>query len=135
MYDKGDGGKRLRMYNGCGLAWWHTFKHACLRLWKVFSREIFAPLWHHLYPGHTFFEKPGSLPMVMSHLLYIQMSRDAVIEELTKLHNDMTLPLQTSYMVDDLHFLVEIAIPVVRKSACRRSACTHLTLFTFVTGD
>ncbi len=113
MYDVTGGGARLRAYNSCNLAWWHTYKHAALKIWQTFGREIFAPLWHHLYPGHVFYMNPGSLANVLSHLLFLCLSRDQVQADLSKVLQTPDLSYDCEVMAKDLHFLLNMAIPVV----------------------
>jgi hypothetical protein len=113
MYDCTDGGKALRKYNSCNLAWWHTFKQACYTIWSAFRQEVFAPLWHHLYPGHWFFKKPSSLGNVVIHLLYVNMSAAHILPKLKELLDNDKLKAQSRTMALDLKFLLEIAVPVV----------------------
>lgn len=104
------------MFNSCNLAWWHTYKQAANTIWKTFANDVFAPLWHHLYPGHTFYLKPGSFVCVLAHLLYLQLSREHIIGELNRLLADDNLSLQSRLMLKDLFYLIEVAIPVVPSS-------------------
>ena len=112
MWDESDGAAMLRRYNSFNLAWWHTFKYACLKVWKMFKDEVWAPLWHHLYPGHRFFEKPGSLPCVITHLLQVQLAYPAIQPQLQALL-DMDLPPNARTMARDLSYLLGTALPVV----------------------
>lgn len=114
MYDQTNGGKYLRMYNSCNLAWWHTYKQAAMTIWKRFSCEVFAPLWHNLYPGHIFYRKPSSLASVLTHLLYIHMARDHIVGDLRALLVNENVQPAHRVIVKDLDFLVNVAIPVVR---------------------
>jgi hypothetical protein len=123
MYDQTEGGAQLRKYNGCNLAWWHTFKHTAMLIWSTFSCELFAPLWHHLYPGHYFYREPSSLPCVISHMLFLQMSRDAVITDLKVISTDTETGYQSKLMALDLIFILEIAIPVVTN--CLINSTSH----------
>jgi hypothetical protein len=113
MYDTTGGGKKFRMYNSINLAPWHSFKHTCLELWRTYADSVFAPLWHHLYPGHMFFKKPGSLNSVISHLLYLQLGYPQYCSALSAVAAQDDLGARARFMVDDFKFLVEIAIPVV----------------------
>ena len=113
MYDNTGGGKLLRKYNSCTMAWWHTYKHALMRLWQVFARDVFAPLFHHLYPGHQFFVKPSSLPSIMVHMIYLVMSYPSVKKNIQVLLNDSSLGPSEAAMVADLQYLLSVAIPVV----------------------
>jgi hypothetical protein len=94
------------------LAWWHTYKIAVGRIWKAFAKEIWAPLWHYLYPGHTFFVKQGSLSCMVSHMMYVFMARDELQPLLEKVLEE-DLGAASRQMAQDLDFLINIAIPVV----------------------
>jgi hypothetical protein len=113
MYDRSDGCRRFRTFNAARLAWWHTYKHASLKLWDVFACDVFAPLWHHLYPGHIFFRHPGSLPCVHLHMMYLHLAYPFVKDQLDALGLDQTLNPASRIMVQDLQFLLGMAIPVV----------------------
>ena len=114
MYNVSGGGKTFRKYNSVNLAWWHTFKMAAMKIWKVFAPDVFAPLFHHLFPGHTFFVKPSSFVCVQAHLVWLFMSREAAIPKLTELTEDHTQPPRVASYARDVLFLLKIAIPVVR---------------------
>lgn len=113
MYDCTQGGKKLRTYNALSLALWHTFKQTCMLIWQTFANELFAPLWHHLYPGHIFFRKPSSLPSVVSHLLFLHMGCSAVLPDLERLCTANNTSSASKIMAQDLLFLFNVAIPVV----------------------
>jgi hypothetical protein len=113
MYDATGGGKALRTYNSCNLAWWHTFKQACYTIWYSFRQEVFAPLWHDLYPSHWFFKKPSSLGSVVIHLLYINMAAEMIVPQLEAMLKEDTLKPQSRTMTLDLLFLFQVAVPVV----------------------
>ena len=117
MYDTTDGGRRLRLYNSLNLAWWHTFKHVSMKIWNVFARDVFAHLWHHLYPGHIFFSKPSSFVCVLAHFTWLFMARDQVQNKLAELLTSDDLSPVTRAFACDMDFLLNVAIPVV--SVCR----------------
>ena len=115
MYDHSDGCKRLRMFNFVTLAYWHSFKFVSQQLWKVFANDVWAPLWHTLYPGHAFYKTNKSLPMVVAHFIYVEVAFDGQNQEKLDrlLTNVSILKPQAANMLHDLNFLIRIAIPVV----------------------
>ena len=113
MYDSSGGGKNLRLFNSINMAWWHTYKHAVNKIWRAYANEVWAPLWHHLYPADNFFLKPSNLSAMVAHLLYVHMSYDSIRDDLNALLASTTLNAQSRHMRDDLEFLCCTAIPVV----------------------
>jgi len=114
MYDKSNGCSRLRKFNGLNLAWWHSYKYGITQIWKQFADEVFAPLWHNLYPKHNFFRKHGQVSVMVLHIMYLEMVYPSVKDKLHKILDDaINLQAKTKVYVMDLIFLFEIAIPVV----------------------
>ena len=116
----------MRKFNGLNLAWWHTYKYSVGQIWKRFANEVFAPLWHNLYPGHTFYEKQAKVSIQVVHMMHLDMAYPAVQD---KLHEVLTLPNvlpRTRVFVRDMIFLHEMAIPVVHESVnASTTAYTH----------
>ena len=120
MYDESDGGRRLRLFNCVNLAWWHNFKHCAMKLWQKFARELFAPLWHFLYPNGQFNPQPKSLSAVILHFLYLFKALPYIsdtLDELLKLSH-LDLSLKYRLFIQDLNFLLRMAIPVVTSIIC-----------------
>ena len=113
MYDTTGGGEKFRKCNGVTLAWWHTYKQALYIIWKSFANELFAPMWHYLYPGHAFYAKPSSLVAVISHLLWLNLTRSKYMPRLEKIMTDESMSKQMRILCEDLKFLLNVAIPVV----------------------
>ena len=114
-----DGGKYFRRYTACNLAWWHSFKHGALAIWKRFANDVFAPLWHDLYPGCIFYDTPSSLASVLAHLLYIHQGADHIIPAIRAASQREGLHYASRMALSDLELLVAVAIPVV-------CTCTHV---------
>lgn len=113
MYDKSGGGVKLRTYTSCTLAWWHNFKHGVHRLWKLFANTVFAPLWHHLYPGHAFYIQPSSLSSIVLHLVYLHQVFPSVAQQISDaMAWPNTDPAHIKWL-QDVQFLMDVAIPVV----------------------
>ena len=113
FYDTTETASHLRRYVSLSLAWWHSMKHAVHQVWKFFALSLWAPMWHHLYPGSLFLIKGKSPQDEISHLLYAAHAYPAIAEDLHGLLTDRTLSQGNLAMVKDLIFLFEFAIPSV----------------------
>jgi hypothetical protein len=122
MYDQSGGGKRLRTYNSCTLAWWHTYKHSAIDIWVKYSNTVFGPMWHELYPDAIFFRGKTPLPGLIMHLLYVMYSYPKWKDNLRLALLKESVDEKHRVFLKDLEFLVEYAIPQV----CTRTH-THLS--------
>jgi hypothetical protein len=115
MYDKTDGGKLLRTTVSVNLGWWHTYKHACLKLWERFAPTVLAPMWHFLYPNSQFHIKPSSFPSVLYHLLALHMAYPKIKPKLDAQRNLDPDHTHRRFVntIKDFTFLFEFAIPTV----------------------
>ena len=100
------------MYNSVNLAWWHTYKHASLLIWKRFAKTISAPMWHELYPNSIFPINPSRLVGVTTHLMYLFLAYPKFKADLDRL-KELDLAPRFEAFRKDLVFLFEFAIPVV----------------------
>jgi len=107
-YDTSDGGADFREHVSVNLAWWHTYKHACHVVWKFFSRDVFAPLFHHLFPGQHFYEKPKSLSVIVSLFQIVKLAYGNFLEAQVNEVRSTGCPPAA-----DFTFLCENAIPAV----------------------
>ena len=129
-YDQSGGGIRFRTFNSIGMAWWHTYKHTCFQLLKVFSTDVFAPIWHHLYPGHHFYAKPGSFACVQAQLMQLHLAYPSIQHHFENIIEQEYNPACYK-MLMDLKYLMEVAIPVVSsvvvlclsKYLCHKYSC------------
>ena len=112
LYNKRGGGDQLRKFNSINLAWWHTYKHASLLIWRRFASTIFALLWHNLYPAAIFPIKPSRLVSITTHLMYMFLAYPMFKAELDELEG-IDLPPMLCTLRKDLVFMMEFAIPVV----------------------
>jgi hypothetical protein len=128
MYNKRGGGDQFRKFNSVNLAWWHTYKHASLLIWRRFAPTIFAPLWHNLYPAGIFPIKPSRLVSITTHLMYMFLAYPMFKPELDALKEEDLSPVLGT-MRDDIVFMMEFAIPVVNHAHVFCSAnniiCKH----------
>jgi hypothetical protein len=127
MYDVTDGGRQFRTYNSVNLAMWHNYKWASMKIWSKFAKSIWAPLWHHLYPACAFYEKPGSLPNVTTHLLYACMAAET-IRPLIEEAKTRDLNASNRTMLTDLAFVLDVAIPVVLHTHILEYTCENYSI-------
>ena len=107
-YDASDGGADFREQVSVNLAWWHTYRHACHVVWNFFSRDVFAPLFHHLFPGQQFHEHPKTLSVVVSLFQIVKLAYGSFLEaQVTEVRSTGCPPAA------DFTFLCENAIPAV----------------------
>ena len=112
MYNKRGGGDTFRIYNSCNLAWWHTYKHASLMIWRRFAPVLIAPMWHTLYPRSIFPMKPPRLAPITTHLMYLFHAYPKLKDDLDALEAcDLEPRFET--LRKDIKFMFEFAIPVV----------------------
>ena len=112
-YDTSGGGEVFRGQVSVHLAWWHSLKHSAYVVWSSFRQDVFGPLFHHLFPGGMFYEKPTSLPMLLSHFQWIMLSYPAIQAALDSVLGMVELKANIKVAAQDLKFLCEFAIPVV----------------------
>ena len=112
MYNKRGGGDTFRMYNSCNLAWWHTYKHASLMIWRRFAPVLIAPMWHTLYPRSIFPMKPPRLAPITTHLMYLFHAYPKLKDDLDALEA-CDLESRFENLRKDIKFMFEFAIPVV----------------------
>ena len=115
MYDETNGGKNLRKYCSLNLAWWHNYKHGAFALWKVFAEELFAPMWHHLYPDTGFYKTYKNLRGVLAHYQLLQLAYPAIKDQLRLDCVNMQLAEPVRLQLIELQFVLDYAIPTVRR--------------------
>jgi hypothetical protein len=113
MYDKSNGGAHFRKYCGVSLGWWHTYKHVALKIWTVFADTVWAPLFHHLYPGTTFYPKMKNLTHVLAMYQCCMVSYRDLVDEARKAVDDLTFRPAARVAMQDLVFVIDYALPVV----------------------
>ena len=113
-YDVSDGGKDFRKVISPNLAWWHNYKHASLTVWTAFASELWAPLFHNLYPSHEFFTTNCKLPMVTAHFQFLLIAYPTFAEQLKAMCSNQKLKPSMRIAAQDLRFVCEFALPTVR---------------------
>jgi len=121
MYDKAIGATILRRYVHFTLAYWHSFKHVVHKTWKHFALELWAPMWHNLYPNSLFLIKGKHPGDELLHMLYAAFAYTSIKDDIIRIANREDGPIVESnvQMAKDLIFLFEFAIPTVT-SLCKK---------------
>jgi hypothetical protein len=74
---------------------------------------LIAPLFHHFYPGHTFYSNPSSLVMVLAFFQWIRLSYPGFKMKLQQTLERSDVDSMMKVPLKDLQFLCEFAIPTV----------------------
>ena len=107
-YDILNGGAKLREEVSVSMVWWHTYKFVAAAVWKFFARDVFVPLFHHLFPGQHFYLAPKSLSVIISMFQIAKLAYGNYLDaEVTKVRKGGSIPAA------DFTFLCENAIPAV----------------------
>ena len=110
------------------LAYWHSYKQVSLQLWKELAHDIWAPLFHNLFPSVTFFPKPSSLAMVTALFQCVKLAypkfKQALRSGLDKT-GDVPEFAHRFTALKDIEFLCEFAIPVVHAPTLPSHINTH----------
>jgi hypothetical protein len=118
MYDASDGGKQLRKYCGVNLAWWHTFKHVSLLLWRKFAATVWAPLFHDLFPGTQFFADNKNLSAVLGLFQCMQLAYSSLFAQVREDVADLRIRKERREALREILFVCDFAIPTVLPCAC-----------------
>jgi hypothetical protein len=115
MYDQTGGAKKFRETCSVNLGWWHTYKHAAMKLWERFAPSVIAPMWHCLYPNSQFHIHPSSFPSVLYHLLALHLAYPLIKPKLDSVRDKDPEETHRRYIntAKDFTFLFEFAIPTV----------------------
>jgi hypothetical protein len=119
FYDSSDGARKFRKQTANCLEFWHTFKMGYHLLYRNFADFVFAPLFHHICPGHTFYKKPSRLIQIQEACLSLQLAyRDPVVRaEMAALlakHCDVgSVAAAQRTVLINLRDLIEYFLPVV----------------------
>ncbi len=112
MYDKTRGGEHLRTRIVCVLATWHTYKAAAYKVFKKYSGDVFAPLFHRLFPSNIFFAKPSYFTSLLSMFQYLRIAYPMVESDMkSALATDLNPNMQNHLL--NLRALCTFFIPVV----------------------
>jgi hypothetical protein len=84
-------------------------------IWTQWAHTIFAPLYHFLYPQKKFPIRYQSPQEPLMHMMMLGHVYAAVKEELQTALLDPGMSKPNLSILQDLEFLCEFAIPVVKK--------------------
>lgn len=113
MYDASGLGAKYRTLTFNGLAWWHTYKAACNKLWQLYAKEFFAPLFHAIDPNGWFFMKQKYLSKIVQLFTLIRLAYPRFRAALQEAIRDRHVTPASKQHLDNLHTLCEFLIPVV----------------------
>lgn len=113
MYDQSDGGRKLRTFASVNLAPWHNFKHGVELIWKNWANEIFAPMYHYMYPQNKFAIKYQSPQEPLMHMMLLCQAYPSFKAQLKSGIEQDGAKKTNVCLLRDLEFLCEYAIPVV----------------------
>ena len=122
MYDKSKCGDELRRKCAVFMGLWHPYKQATILIWRRFATSIIAPLFHHLYPGSSFFTKPKTLTQATTLLTCMRLAYESVKDDIHETLLDYNLDQGHRALAQNLVDVCEFFIPVVISS-------TYLTKF------
>ena len=108
------------------LAWWHTYKHTAFKVWEKFGGELFAGMHFTLYPGTTYYKKTTNFPAVIAHFQVLMLAYGPLQEDLNRTIAENRLSPQQMHQVKELHFILDYAIPTVRKTFVQIFFDSHL---------
>lgn len=95
-------------------------KHAVHKVWKEFALELWAPMWHQLYPSSLFRIKGVHPSDEILHLLYAAHAYERrlkpILMQMANVNELSKCTESNAVMVKDLVFLFEFAIPSVSNS-------------------
>ena len=114
MYDKGNGGSRLKNNVIVTLGWWHTYKIASYTVYKKFSKSFFAGCYHSLFPSKPFREHPQYLSLVIEQLSYVRLAYPFFKDQLQEALDSDHLLDHSKIELMNLQSLCEFFIPTVR---------------------
>jgi hypothetical protein len=119
IYDRGGVGKAFggRVHVSLGL--WHNYKHANLLIYKFFARSFFAPLFHSIWPGVTFYAT-GKLTQISQIFTWLRMSYPSWKDALEEVVRDRETPRNSRGHARNIQLLMEFFTPTVctKSSKC-----------------
>jgi hypothetical protein len=100
------------------LAWWHTYNYCVKEIWAKFANQLWAPMWHHLYPNSKFYVDSTSMPSMCMHFMFMLLVWPEVKPLLMTAKTAPGLTGKGRVFLEDLEFLCEWAIPQVGSLVC-----------------
>ena len=112
MYDKSGVGVLMRKFVYVNLALWHTYKHACMKLWSTFAPYFMAGLFHTFFPSGIFLKKP-SFTLVATQLTILRLAYPDFKDQLKMAINDANCTPVSLIVLRNIHQLCASLIPMV----------------------
>jgi len=112
VYDTSNGFRHLRPWMCVALGHWHVHKFLCMLIWKTYSRTIFGPFWHELFPDKKFRIKPR-LKTVTTIMGYLRLAYPRMRNRLHQLCANQSVSEQARKSAASIRDLMEWFMPVV----------------------
>lgn len=113
LYDSSGNADKYRKLTFNSLAWWHTYKAACNKLWSRYANAVFAPLFHALDPQGWFFKQNKYLSKTVHMFTMIRVAYPRFRDALKAAIADRTVRAEGKTHLKNLYTLCEFFIPVV----------------------
>jgi hypothetical protein len=94
------------------LGLWHPYKQANLVIWKRFGRSFLARMFHTLFPGKLFFNKP-KLRAIVGHFNVLRLAYKQIKKPLKEALAMSGLNKHQAGYLQNMQALFEFYIPVV----------------------
>ena len=120
--------RNLRTHVANCLGFWHTFKMAHQLVYRHYAMLFFAPLFHHIVPGHNFFIKPSRLIQIQEWFTLLRLAFDDEVQQATiNAMKDARINDFSKSILGEFLDLCRYMIPVVRARAAA-DLCVCLSL-------
>lgn len=113
LYDVSGKADIYRKLTFNSLAWWHSYKAACNKLWGRFANEFFAPLFHALDPDGWFHKQNKYLSKTVHVFTMIRVAYPRFRGALKDAMKDRSVRPEGLCHLRNLYTLCEFFIPVV----------------------
>ena len=120
FYSKTKIQRTLPVYVSPQLAWWHTYKTGCQKLYEVFLPHCIAPILVSVHPDVNLKARPH-LANIAVALTTFRLAYEEVREEVDqRLNEELELTLAQKNTLYDMKDLCEFFIPAVRPQSSTR---------------
>lgn len=103
----------MKPYVHVHLAWWHSYKHASLMLFRDYAATLFAPLSHHLWPDVQFYIKPKRFTHVEGLLTILRLCTKELLPQIDSALASVNLETSSRNQLENLKTLLMFFIPSV----------------------
>ena len=126
LYDKGKQFQDWREWMAPFLGHWHIFKHLTMRVWQVYARVIWGPLWHKLFPKQKFRLHP-KLKTASTFLSYVRLAYSSVSDEFKAAILSPAIVEEQKAHLKKIHLLCTYVIPKVLETRPHNTTLTAVT--------